>query len=156
NFWTNEVVTGKKEVEVAAPLNQIPLFVKAGTILPMQPKMQYTDEFIPKEIDLHVYASEHETTSTLYEDDGQTKDYERGFSCIKSLIYTPSANEIKIKQLQNGDYDFGYDHYRIHLKALTKPVHSITVDSEQIIFENIDGIISFMVKKDFDTIIAVL
>jgi hypothetical protein len=63
-----------------APLNRIPVFVRAGALLPMQPVMDYVDEVPPDTLMLHVYPSAHGRREgfTLYEDDGLSRDYETG------------------------------------------------------------------------------
>ncbi len=81
NFWTDEIVNGGKSIVVPAPLDQIPIFVKAGSIIPMAPVMNYSDERSLDTITLQIYpnvAERKETSYTLYEDDGKTLDYQTG------------------------------------------------------------------------------
>jgi alpha-glucosidase (family GH31 glycosyl hydrolase) len=79
NFWTDEVVSGGNAVSVAAPLDRIPLFVKQGSIIPMAPVMNFTDERTLDTLTLHLYPPRSgETSYTLYEDDGTTLAYQSG------------------------------------------------------------------------------
>ncbi|MDP1678427.1 MAG: glycoside hydrolase family 31 protein [Bacteroidota bacterium] len=80
NFWTDEIVEGGKSVNVSAPLDKMPLFVKAGSIIPMAPVMKYSDERELDTLTLHIYpddANTSETSYTLYEDDGKTLEYQK-------------------------------------------------------------------------------
>lgn len=79
NFWTDEVVRGGKHIVVDAPLERMPLFVKAGSIIPMAPVMQYSDEHSLDTLTLSIYPAESgEASFTLYEDDGKTLEYQEG------------------------------------------------------------------------------
>jgi alpha-glucosidase (family GH31 glycosyl hydrolase) len=81
DYWTDEVIEGGRNVTVAAPLEKLPLFVKAGSIIPMAPVMKYSDERTLDTLTVHVYP-EHRTGAhtsfVLYEDDGKTRDYMSG------------------------------------------------------------------------------
>ncbi|MCK4256082.1 DUF5110 domain-containing protein, partial [candidate division WOR-3 bacterium] len=78
-FWTDEVFNGRQNVTVETPLDKIPLFIKAGSIIPMQPVMNYTDEKILDTLMLEIYPSpERDARFTLYEDDGKTLEYQSG------------------------------------------------------------------------------
>ncbi|MGE5410125.1 MAG: TIM-barrel domain-containing protein, partial [Clostridiales bacterium] len=76
-YWTDRVYNGNKTNKVAAPLDRIPLFVRSGSIIPMQPVMNYSNE---KELDtliLSIYPSLKESSEfTLYEDDGTSLEYQ--------------------------------------------------------------------------------
>ena len=77
DFWTGEQWTGGRWVSVASPIEFIPLFVRAGAILPMGPEVQYAnqDPFGPTE--LRVYRGA-DATFDLYEDAGDGYGYEQG------------------------------------------------------------------------------
>lgn len=77
DFWTNESFTGGTTVIVDAPLNQIPLFVRAGSILPMiDETYQCSDDMFHQSITLYVYGNNASTV--LYEDRGDGYEYENG------------------------------------------------------------------------------
>jgi len=76
DFWTHERYEGPGGITVAAPLDRLPLFVRAGAILPLGPIVQYHDERPLTDIDLLVYGGRN-GAFTLYEDDGTTTAYRR-------------------------------------------------------------------------------
>jgi alpha-glucosidase (family GH31 glycosyl hydrolase) len=79
NFWTDEILEGGNTITVAAPISEMPLFVKAGSIIPMAPIMNYSDERPIDTLTLRVYPVDTGMSSyTLYEDDGKTLAYQSG------------------------------------------------------------------------------
>jgi alpha-D-xyloside xylohydrolase len=69
DFWTNQTYPGKQSVKLDVPLERIPIFVKAGTILPLATPALHSEDAAGFEI--HAVAYGHgPATATLYEDDG--------------------------------------------------------------------------------------
>ena len=86
NFWTNERVHGGQRVSVSAPIDTLPIFVRAGSILPLGAPILSTDE---KQAisEVRVYPGA-DGDFTLYSDDGQTYAYENGKSQITHLHWS--------------------------------------------------------------------
>jgi alpha-D-xyloside xylohydrolase len=76
DFWTGATTSGGGVTTVSAPLSEIPLFVKAGSIVPMGPNIQYATESADP-LEIRVYKGT-DGSFTLYEDAGDTYDYEAG------------------------------------------------------------------------------
>jgi alpha-D-xyloside xylohydrolase len=82
DFWTGAESKGGHTVDAAAPFDSMPLYVRAGAIIPFGPELQYTREKPADPVLLRIYAGE-DGKFDLYEDDGLTYGYERGaFSTI--------------------------------------------------------------------------
>jgi len=87
DFWTGARHAGPGGITVEAPLERLPLFVRAGAIIPMGPVMQHSSERPLDELTLRVHP-EGTTRFTLYEDDGRTQGYREGryarilFECV--------------------------------------------------------------------------
>ncbi len=79
NFYTGAKARGGQSLSVDAPVTQIPLFVKAGSLLPVGPVTQYVDEKPDAPITINVYTGADGTFS-LYEDDGVSMQYTHGAS----------------------------------------------------------------------------
>ncbi len=77
DFWTEERLDGRREVERKVDLETLPLHVRAGTVLPLDPVRQYTDEPVNLPMTLVVYPGSN-GESTLYEDDGKSFNYRKG------------------------------------------------------------------------------
>lgn len=83
DFWTGENISGGQKIILPAPFDSIPLHVRAGSIIPIGPEIQFTGEKPADPITLYVYTGT-DGKFTLYEDDGLTYGYEHGkFSAIQ-------------------------------------------------------------------------
>ena len=92
NFWTNERVHGGRRVSVAAPIDTIPIFVRAGSILPLGSAVESTNE--RQSIDrVRVYPGA-DGRFTLYSDDGKTYAYEQGTHDVTELRWDDSKREL--------------------------------------------------------------
>jgi len=77
NFWTGETTDGGKEITTDAPIDILPLFVKAGSIIPMGPFLQYALEKPADPLEIRVYRGNN-GSFVLYEDEGDNYNYEHG------------------------------------------------------------------------------
>jgi alpha-D-xyloside xylohydrolase len=77
NFWTGDTLDGGRTIDAAAALEQMPIFVKAGTILPLGPAVEYSEQAPSGPIELRIYAGA-DADFVLYQDDGVSYDYENG------------------------------------------------------------------------------
>ena len=77
DFWTEQPLAGGKTLTADAPIDKIPLFVRAGSILPLGPVKQYVAQKPEDPIELRVYPGK-DGAFTLYEDEGTNYNYEKG------------------------------------------------------------------------------
>jgi len=76
-LYNGKKYTGPSEIILECPVHKLPVFVKAGAIIPMQSSKSNTAE-ISDTLILHIYAGHTFSTFTFYEDDGETFAYEQG------------------------------------------------------------------------------
>lgn len=95
DFYTGEKIEGGRRITVDAPYERMPLYVRAGSIIPMGPDMEWTDEKPLEEITLMVYPGA-DSDFTLYEDDGLTYGYERGEYAITRIHWDDAAGKADI------------------------------------------------------------
>jgi alpha-glucosidase len=92
NYWTGRVYVGGTSATVSAALDQEPIFVRAGSIIPMGPAIQWVDEIPPDPITLDIYPASS-TSYTLYEDDGISDGYLGGaYSTTRFTADNTGAN----------------------------------------------------------------
>lgn len=103
NFYTGEQMEGGKKVTVAAALERIPLFVPAGTILPVGEVMQHTAEKKADDIEIRVYQGKDGKFS-LYEDEGTNYNYEKGAFSTIDFAYNHTDGTLSISD-RKGSYD---------------------------------------------------
>jgi alpha-D-xyloside xylohydrolase len=97
DFWTGRHFAGGCSVMVDAKLDQIPLFVPAGSILPFGPKEQFVSEKPADPIELRVYPGA-DATFTLYEDEGTNYNYDRGNFSMIEFKWNNRKSEIEIEK----------------------------------------------------------
>jgi alpha-glucosidase len=93
DYWTGEVLTGPQHELARAPLGTLPLYARAGAIIPSGPTMRYSDERLLDALTLDVYlgGDASEARGELYEDDGHTFAYQRGVLCRTRYHYHRTA-----------------------------------------------------------------
>jgi alpha-D-xyloside xylohydrolase len=92
NYWTNERIHGGQTITAAAPIDTIPLFVRAGSILPLGAPVLSTHQ--PQAIaSVKVYPGA-DADFTLYSDDGTTYDYEKGKDSITRLHWDDATHQL--------------------------------------------------------------
>lgn len=102
DFYSGIYILGGHQVKVDAPFEQIPLFVREGSIIPFGPEIQFTGEKPADPITLYVYTGRN-CGFTLYEDEGTNYNYERGeWSTIK-FSYNDSTGDLTIDG-RNGEF----------------------------------------------------
>jgi alpha-D-xyloside xylohydrolase len=92
NYWTDEKLHGGQSITVQAPIDQIPLFVKAGSILPLGAPVESTHDKQPLE-KIKIYPGAN-AEFTLYNDDGITYNYEKGEDQITKLKWDDATQKL--------------------------------------------------------------
>jgi len=138
NFWTNEIADGGKEVNVLTPLETIPIFVKAGSVIPEYPVMQYVGEKEITEVKLNIYYSDYEVNSFLFEDYGETFAYEQDIYLEKKFVVSGDEKKMTIGQSMEGLYTPRYDGYHFNIAGLPFKPYKIMADGKEITEYSID------------------
>lgn len=102
NFWSDEKMDGNVKTTVDTPLNETPIYVKAGSILPMGPKVQFATQKTDEAMLIKVYPGK-DAEYVLYLDDNESYDYEKGEFSEIVFSYSDVTKELKIKK-GSGDY----------------------------------------------------
>jgi alpha-glucosidase (family GH31 glycosyl hydrolase) len=92
NYWTNERLHGGQTIIVAAPIDTLPLFVRAGTILPLGEAIESTNQ-VQAIAKVRVYPGA-DGDFMLYQDDGKTYAYEKGDSSITHLHWDDASQKL--------------------------------------------------------------
>lgn len=102
DFWSGEKLAGGRRIVAEAPLDRIPLYVRAGSILPLGPEVEYAEQRTKEPTELRVYRG-RDGSFTLYDDQGDTYGYEKGARAIIPLRWDDKAAALTIGGRQ-GDY----------------------------------------------------
>lgn len=102
DFWTGKRITGSQTIDAPAPIERLPLFVKAGTILPMGPVVQFANEKPDAPLELRIYPGT-DGAFTLYDDAGDGYGYEKGEFAEIPLTWDDKAQALTIGS-RSGSY----------------------------------------------------
>jgi alpha-D-xyloside xylohydrolase len=95
DFWTGEKQTGGQKISKETPLDIIPLYVKAGSILPIGPKVQYATEKKWNNLEIRVYEGA-DGEFTLYEDENDNYNYEKGVYSTITFTWNDAKKTLTI------------------------------------------------------------
>jgi alpha-D-xyloside xylohydrolase len=95
DFWTGRAVGGGMQIDAAAPLERIPLYVRAGSIVPMGPAIEYSDQRPEDPIELRIYRGADGDFS-IYEDENDSYNYEKGAYAIIPLHWNDATKTLTI------------------------------------------------------------
>jgi alpha-D-xyloside xylohydrolase len=102
DFWTGAQQKGGQKIEATAPLDRIPLYILAGSILPLGPEIEYADEKPAGPVELRIYRGA-DGQFDLYQDAGDSYDYEKGQRCVIPLRWSEANKTLTIGRRQ-GEY----------------------------------------------------
>lgn len=105
NYWTGEKLSGGQTVTVDAPLDQTPLFVKAGSIIPFGPKVQYATQETDEPLTIKIYPGQ-DAEYVLYLDDNASYDYEKGEYAELVFAYDQAGKTLTIRKGHDDYIDF--------------------------------------------------
>ncbi len=145
NYWTNDLLEGKESYQVGIDKNTFPLFVKAGSVIPMYPLQQYVGEKEITHVDLYIYHIEGYHQSHLYEDAHDGYEYQQGKYRYSTFSVTGGAKMLQITQEAEGQYEVPYE-FKLNFIGLPFIPARIIVDGETRTIENL------VVRSDFSQI----
>ena len=99
DFYSNEFLAGGKSMTVAAPYGRMPLYVRAGSVVPIGPQIMWSDEKPADVIDLYVYKGA-DGSFTLYEDENVNYNYEKGLCSQIVFSYDEETRTLSIADRQ--------------------------------------------------------
>ncbi len=149
DFNTGDVISGGSEYDISADLKTLPLYIKKGAIIPYTKMDGNTKSYdVNNDLRIEVYPSEKLTCFDLYDDDGETTDYQNGK--YTKINITNSNNVLKLHTVRS-EYLSG-DIFNLDICAYTDKPNSVLVNGYEKEFEYSDGKImfniSFNINKD--------
>ena len=102
DFWSGARTRGECEIDADAPLDRIPLYVRAGSIVPLGPEIEYADQKPADPIELRVYRGA-DGAFDLYEDEGDNYNYEKGAYALIPIRWNEATKTLSIED-RKGQY----------------------------------------------------
>ncbi|MDH6357827.1 TIM-barrel domain-containing protein [Parabacteroides sp. PF5-9] len=118
DFYTGTYYDGGRRATIAAPYERMPLFVKAGSIIPVGEELQYASEKPEAPVTLYVYGGE-DISFSLYEDEGTNYNYEKGKYSTITFTYNDTTKELTIGQ-REGTFDGMISQRTFHIVLIDK------------------------------------
>ncbi|MGC2551669.1 MAG: glycoside hydrolase family 31 protein [Candidatus Sulfotelmatobacter sp.] len=99
DFWNGASVDGKREITAEAPLDELPLYIRAGSIVPFGPDVEWSTEKPSDPIELRIYRGA-DGEFTLYEDENDNYDYEKGIHATIAFRWDDAKRTLTIGDRQ--------------------------------------------------------
>ena len=99
DYWTNKQYKGGQRVTITTTFDRVPMFVRAGSILPLGPEMQYVGEKNWYNLELRIYPGA-DGSFTLYEDEGDNYNYEKGTYSVIQFSWNEKTHTLTIGDRQ--------------------------------------------------------
>lgn len=129
HFFSGELLEGGKELYLETPMNQIPVLVKAGAIIPMGPVSQYVQSEA-KEQELHVYQGFESVDSMLYDDPGDGYNHKQGYFINRNFSVLPAEEKYRITQYKEGRMPSPIKEFTMVFHGFKKAPLIVEVDNE--------------------------
>jgi len=121
DYWTGKTFEGKTYYNVLCPIDQVPIFVKEGAIIPTQEALQYIGEKEITKLTLDIYPNKS-STFTLYDDDGKSLTYKDGNFNTTTIVSQVSEEGINLKiNAVEGNYKGNEINYTVKFHLNEKP-----------------------------------
>jgi alpha-D-xyloside xylohydrolase len=133
NFWTGTPVAAGNTTDIDSPLEQIPVLVRAGSIVPIGPTEQYAGEKPPSDLEIRVYPGT-DGDFTLYEDEGTNYNYEKGMSSTIHFHWNDKKRDLSIEQ-RNGQFPGMLQSRQFKIVTVdSRSERQVLYDGKQIVF----------------------
>ena len=140
DFWTGKILAGGQTINAPAPIETLPLYVKAGSIVPMGPFLQYAAEKPADPIELRIYPGA-DGEFTLYEDENDNYNYEKGSYATISIRWDEKKNTLIIGD-RHGEFSGMLEHRTFHV-IWVGDHHGVGLESET----RVDATVSYNGKR---------
>lgn len=114
HFFTDEKLTGQQHMVVETTMEDLPVYAKAGAILPLQNVVQNTQEKSDGMLRLHIYNGQVTSEQVYYEDDGKTYDFQNEKSYKRTIHFDGLENQLRI-DAKEGAFDSEFKSLKIYL-----------------------------------------
>ncbi len=155
DFWSHELIEGGKEIVVLTPLDTIPVFVKAGSVIPEYPVMQYVGEKEIEEVKMNIYFTGTEVNSFIFEDYGETFAYEQDIYLEKKFVVKGKENKMTIQQSMEGLYTPRYENYHLNIIGLPFKPTKVIADNNDVkdFVISADKSVQLKLRKNFTQLV---
>ena len=142
DFWTGSTIGGGKTIDASAPLDRLPLYIRAGSILPLGPDEEWSTEKLADPIELRIYRGA-DADFTLYEDENDTYNYENGAYATIPLHWDEAKQTLTIgdrkgqfpgmKESRTFQVVFAGEHHGAGINPEGRPDKTVTYSGKHVV-----------------------
>jgi alpha-glucosidase len=136
NLFSDKQISGNQELIMEWPTYQIPIFVKASSIIPMQRSVQSTRENQGDTLFVHIYNGENHNSFEWYEDDGSTMNYLREDYCLRKIDFEPQEKQIRFER-QEGKYKPSFRLIKLVLHGFPPDANNFLINGKSLTINRI-------------------
>lgn len=153
HYYSDTLFEGGKEIFLETSLEEIPLMVKAGAIIPMSPVKQHVENTLDA-LDLHVYRGTESVESMLYDDSGDGYNHKQGYYVNRNFTVLPNGEKYRITQYKEGRMPSSVKEIRLVYHGFEKLPTSVELNSNvyEVNIDTQENTFSFKVPEDFKQI----
>jgi alpha-glucosidase len=126
SLYNGTLYSGNCEMIFECPLHRLPVFVKSGSIIPMQTATSHVNEKTDT-LFLHVYAGKNDSSFDFYEDDGTTFEYQQNQFSRRRIEFKPNEKKIIIGKTE-GKYNSGFRNVKLILHGFAAAIEEVKVN----------------------------
>ena len=156
NYWTDEKTESNLEFWTETKLDEIPLYIRSGAVLPFYEIQQYVGEKEIPQTTLHIYYVNGENKSQFYMDEGEGYGYESDDYSLRNYIVTGNENELTVQQSIEGNFKGLSNKFEIVIHSLPADVSRLEMNGKEVKFKKVkEGkkeVFKFKIDKDFESI----
>jgi alpha-glucosidase len=146
-LYNGKKFSGNSEIILECPVHKLPVFVKAGAIIPMEAAKSHTGE-VSGTLRLHVYKDVVNNEFLFYEDDGVSFDYQRNVRAKRLIEFKPLLNKLIVHKTE-GEYQSGFRRLKIIFHGFEQTITTLYVNGhEQSIHHGLNQYFSGLEKYD--------
>ncbi len=135
DLFSDELLDGNQEFTVEVPVYQIPLYVKASSIIPMQSLIQSTMQKPCDTLFIHVYNGNESNRFEYYEDDGSTKDYQKGEFYKRTIEFDPLKKSLVFEKPM-GDFTSIFKTVQCVFHGFNDEMNKISINNQPLTIKN--------------------
>lgn len=153
-FFNDKKYTDAGETWFDIPLDEMPLFIRAGAVIPFNPVMQYVGEKNVETLTLHTFFGQDQVESLLYADEGDGYSYQQGNYLESTFTTLGEENSAKLSQRQAGNFIPTYDRYKVIFHGLPFAPRTCEADGKAVLFEftKEENLLTLFVTSNFKNI----
>ncbi len=126
NFWTGEILNGGQTIDAEAPIETMPLYIKAGSIIPMGPNIEYATQKSSDAVELRIYPGA-DGEFKFYQDENDNYNYEKGKYATFTFKWNDKLHQLTISD-RKGSFTGMPQRQAFHI-VLVKQGHGANIDN---------------------------